>query len=68
VYDWLLSKDGGQSVIATHDQIGPRTDTEYPHKDIIAAAKTVVDYGPDLLVPDKVPEYGKTFEDLFVRK
>jgi len=68
VYDWLISKEGGQSIYMNRDHIGPRKDTEYPYKDMIKQAKTVVSYSPTLLTIDVVTKYTKIFEDLFIRR
>ncbi len=67
-YDWLLSKNGAQSMYKEQFQMGPRKDTEYAYKDIIRAAKVIVPYSPNLLSVDKLGGYSKTFEDLFIRK
>lgn len=67
-YDWLLSKQGGQSVYKATDHIGPRKDTDYAHEEVIKNAKTVVSYSAKLLTIDAVKKYTKLYEDLFIRK
>jgi iron(III) transport system substrate-binding protein len=63
VYDWTLSKAGGQQVVAQFDDIGPRTDMTYPGQDVITNAKQVIPFSP--AVESDPTQLNSTFTSLF---
>jgi iron(III) transport system substrate-binding protein len=63
VYDWTLSKAGGQQVVAQFDDIGPRTDMTYPGQDVITNAKQVIAFSP--AVETDPAQLNSTFTSLF---
>lgn len=63
VYDWALSKAGGQSVDAKFDNIGPRTDMTYPGEDVLKSAKQVISFSPS--VETNPTQLNSTFNSLF---
>lgn len=65
-YDWLLSKEVAESVLISFGVQGPRKDVKYPNSEVIAKARTVVNYSPELLKDQE--RFTKIFEDLFLRK
>src|SRR5262249_39723626 len=47
-YDWILSKEG-QSVYRGLDQMGPRTDIDYPGREVVSNAKSIISLSATLL-------------------
>lgn len=65
VYDWVLSRDGGQAHYEPLLITGPRNDMEYPFSDDVEQIDEIIAYSPTLL--DDVTRYEEIFVDLFQR-
>lgn len=63
VYDWALSKAGGQKVVAQFDNVGPRSDMTYPGEDVLSDAKQVISFSP--AVETDPAQLNSTFTSLF---